>query len=127
MIQEKCGRFTFNNYPKTIGLMIKDAKDEYNEAYKAVGQCNIEQQKLLHEMEKVSTAKELIPIAWDLKKIRDERRFYKAKVSYLQKFIDALNTNYNEKTISRITDPKLCSYKDYVYKPKYEKTLEDFA
>lgn len=79
MIQEKCGRFTFNNYPKTIGLMIKDAKDEYNEAYKAVGQCNIEQQKLLHEMEKVSTAKELIPIAWDLKKLEMSVDFTRLK------------------------------------------------
>lgn len=119
MFTKQCGKFEFEDYQKMIKTVIKKGVDDYNEAYARVGELNLMQQDLLHMLEdETLRISNINKIASKLRDLRIERRELNAKVVYLQKFVDKINTLDVKRVINELCDEKLLYYNDYDYIPR---------
>lgn len=119
VIKKKCGKYEFVDYPKMIGLIVAMAQNEYSETQTRQRDVDMELSDLLHYLESEKLpAHKMAKVCSEIKKRRIERRETNAKISYLSRFINALDTDKCKFAIGQLQMDSLCIYKDCDYKPR---------
>ena len=119
LLKRQCGRFEFNDYPRMIGVIVAMAQNEYNETQERQREIDLELSDLLHYLEHDKIpAHKMAKICSEIKKRRIERRETNAKISYLSRFVNELNSEKCKFAIGKLQLGNLCTYKDCDYKPR---------
>lgn len=127
IIKKQCGKYEFIDYPKMVGLIVSMAQNEYNETQTRQREVDMELSDLLHYLEDNKVpAHKMAKVCSEIKKRRIERRETNAKISYLSRFINALDTEKCKFAIGQLQMDSLCVYKDCEYKPRILNIEKDF-
>ena len=127
LLKKQCGKYEFIDYPSMINAIVTMAQNEYNTTQVRQSEVDMELSDLLHYLENEKlAAHKMAKICSEIKKRRVERREINAKIMYLSKFINTLNTGQCKFVFGQLQSNKLCHYNDCEYKPRILDIERDF-